>query len=118
MGVNTEDILGYFVRGGEAADMLAALESRLHDLQRSVEELRLRSLEPPGMSVQIMTLPPVTCIMRRYEGHTIREKYNAMYELYSECIRKGYVLSDEPLFAISDRKDYLDGYLGSTPFPF
>ena len=118
MGVNTEDILGYFVRGGEAADMLAALESRLHDLQRSVEELRLRSLEPPGMSVQIMTLPPVTCIMRRYEGHTIREKYNAMYELYSECIRKGYVLSDEPLFAISDRKDYLDGYIGSTPFPF
>ena len=41
-----------------------------------------------------------------------------MYELYSECIRKGYVLSDEPLFAISDRKDYLDGYIGSTPFPF
>ena len=29
----------------------------------------------------------------------------------------GCVLSDEPLFAILDRKDYLEGYIGDTPYP-
>ena len=117
MGLNTEQIIDYFVRGGEASDMLKVLESRLHDLKRSVEEMRLRTMETPGISVQIMTLPAVTCCMRRYMGHTLMDKYNAMYELYSECIRKGYVLSDEPLISISNRYDYLEGYIGSDPYP-
>ena len=117
MGVGNEEIIDYFVRGGEAADMLGVLEGRLHDLQRSVEELRLRALEPPSMSVQMMDLSAVTCIVHRFQGHTIQEKYDAMYALYHECIRRGCVLSDEPLFAISDRKDYLEGYIGQEPFP-
>ena len=86
MGISNEQIINYFVRGGEAADMLAALEDRLHELQRSVEELRLRVREKAGMSVQVMTLPAVTCIMRRYLGCASQEKYNAMYALYHECI--------------------------------
>ena len=57
MGISNEQIINYFVRGGEAADMLAALEDRLHDFQRSIEELRLRVREKAGMSVQVMTLP-------------------------------------------------------------
>ncbi len=117
MGVSNEEIIDYFVRGGEAADILVILESRLHDLQRSVEELRLRVREQDSMSVQVMTLPAVTCIVHRFQGCTVQEKYDAMYALYHQCIRKGYVLSDEPLFAISDRKDYLEGYIGTEPFP-
>ena len=35
------------------------------------------------------------------EGHTIAEKYNAMYDFYGECVRRGYRLSDEPIFTIS-----------------
>ena len=80
------------------------------------EELRLRVREKAGMSVQVMTLPAVTCIMRRYLGCASQEKYNAMYALYHECIRKGYILSDDPLFTISDRKDFLEGYIGKDPF--
>ena len=118
MGANNEEVIDYFVRGGEAADMLAALEDRLHELQRSIEELRLRVQEKAGMSVQVITLPAVTCIMRRYLGYASQEKYNAMYALYHECIRKGYILSDDPLFTISDRKDFLEGYIGRDPFPF
>ena len=117
MGLNTEQIMEYFLRGGEASGMLKVLESRLHDLKRSVEEMRLRAMKASGVSVQIMTLPAVTCCMRRYMGHTIADKYNAMYELYSECIKKGYVLSDEPLMSISNRHDYLEGYIGSEPYP-
>ena len=117
MGVDNEDIIAYFSRGGEATDMLTTLESRLHDLQRSVEELRLRAMEPPCTSVQLMTLPAVTCRIRWSMGLTTADRYAEMYAFYSECVRMGCVLSDEPLFAILDRKDYLEGYIGDTPYP-
>lgn len=117
MGVSNNDIIDYFVRGGEAGDMLANLESRLNDLQRSVEELRLRALTPPCTSVQVMTLPAVTCLMRWSMGLTTADRYAEMYAFYSECVRKGYLLSDEPLFAIMDRRDFLEGYIGDTPYP-
>lgn len=117
MGIDTEQIIEYFGRGGEASDMLAVLESRLNDLRRSVEELRLRAMNQPSISVQIITLPAVTCCMRRCMGYTVQDKYNATYELYSECIRNGYVLSDEPLITISHRHDYWEGYIGDVPYP-
>ena len=71
-----------------------------------------------NISVQMMTLPAVTCRISRCDGHTIAEKYAASYALYADCIKKGYVLSDEPLFTISDRQDYLKGYIGTEPYPF
>ena len=118
MGLRTADITAYFTQGGETSAMLAALESRLHDLQRSVEELRLRAEESGSISVQVMTLPAVTCRIRRCTVLTLEERYNAMYDFYSECVRKGCVLSDEPLFSISERTDYLEGRIDNTPFPY
>ena len=118
MGLSTEEIADYFVRGGDASELLTVLERRLRDLQRSVEEMQLRAADSSGISVQLMTLPAVTCCMRRCEGHTIAEKYACMYDFYSECIKKGYELSDEPLFTISDRHDFLDGHLRDEPYPF
>ena len=117
MGLGTEEITAYFVHGGEAAELLVVLEERLRSLQRSVEEMRLRAAETAAISVQMMTLPAVTCRMRRCEGHTVAEKYAYMYDFYSECVKKGCVLSDEPLFTLSDRQDYWDGYIGDTPYP-
>ena len=75
MGLDTEDIAAYFAHGGEASGMLTVLERRLLDLQRSVEELRLRALEPPCTSVQMMTLPAVTCCMRWSVGLTTADRY-------------------------------------------
>ena len=118
MGFSTDNIVDYFSKGGEASNMLDVLTKRLNDLQRSMEEIRLRAEEKVSISVQIMTIPEVTCCMRRFEGHTIQEKYNAMYEFYGACIRKGYVLSDEPIFSMSDRQDYLDGRIERKPYPF
>lgn len=118
MGLSAEAIAAYFTQGGEVSELLTTLETRLHDLQRSVEELRLRAAEMPNMSVQVMTLPAVTCCMRLCRGHTIAEKYDYMYAFYSECVKKGHVLSDEPLFTAQDRHDYLDGYIGDEPYPF
>ena len=118
MGLDPEEVSEYFIRGGDVSDLLAVLEVRLRDIQRSVEEMRLRAGNEAEMSVQIITLPAVTCCVHRCEGHTIAEKYAAMYDFYSECIRSGCVLSDEPLFTISERQDFLDGYIGSNPYPF
>ncbi len=117
MGLSSEHIMNYFGHGGEASDMLAVLERRLHDLQRSVEEIRLRAMEPPVISVQMMTLPAVTCRISWSTGLTTDDRYKQMYAFYSECVRMDCLLSDEPLFAIMDRKDYLDGYIGDTPYP-
>ena len=118
MGLNVEEIATSFIRGGEASALLAALEKRLLELQRSVEEMRLRTAEGPSTSVQVMQLPAVTCCIRWCKGITYEERYAAMFAFYSECIRKGYVLSDEPLFQISDRKDYLEGYISSEPYSY
>ena len=41
MGLSTEEIADYFVRGGDASELLTVLERRLRDLQRSVEEMQL-----------------------------------------------------------------------------
>mgnify|MGYP002580942535 CR=1 FL=1 len=90
MGLDTEDIAAYFAHGGEASGMLTVLERRLLDLQRSVEELRLRALEPPCTSVQMMTLPAVTCCMRWSVGLTTADRYADMYSFYGECVRRGY----------------------------
>ena len=80
--------------------------------------MRLRAAEGPSISVQMMTLPAVTCCTRRCEGHTIAEKYNAMYDFYGQCVRQGCRLSHEPIFTISERTDYLEGRIGDTPYPF
>ena len=118
MGLGTEEIAGYFAHGGEVTDLLSVLERRQREIDRGVEELRLRAGESGRMSIQIMTLPAVTCCTRRCEGHTIAEKYNAMYDFYGQCVHRGYRLSDEPIFTISERRDYLDGYIGDAPYPY
>lgn len=103
MGLGTEDIAAYFASGGETAVLLAALEEHLHEVARGVEELRLRAGTDTGISVQVLTLPAVTCCRRLCEGHTIAEKYNAMYDFYGECVRRGYRV-DEPIFTVSQRR--------------
>ena len=118
MGLQTDKIARYFSDGGRVADMLAALEVRQREIDRGVEELRLRAGEAARMSIQLMTLPAVTCCARRCEGHTIADKYRDMYGFYGQCVRRGYRLSDEPMFTISQRRDYLEGYITNEPYPY
>ncbi len=77
----------------EERELLAILENRLNLLQRNVEELRIRAMTTPDISVQMMTLPEIVCCTRRYTGLTVQERYDAMYALFHECIENGYVLS-------------------------
>ena len=118
MGLSKEEIISYFKSGGQVADILNELEGRLLDLQRGVEELRLRSAPAESLSVSVITLPETLCCMRKAVGRTVQDKYNAMFDFYGECVRKGCVLSDEPIFTISERSDYLDGYIGNEDFAY
>ena len=65
MGLGTEEIADYLVHGGEEAELLAVPKAHLRDLERSVEEIRLRVANGPSISVQMMTLPAVTFLARR-----------------------------------------------------
>ena len=118
MGFSPEETASYFTKGGDAAELLAILEDKLNLLQRNVEELRIRAITSPDVSVQIMTLPETVCCTRRYIGLTAQEKYDAMYNFFHECIENGYVLSQEPLFVINERTDYLEGRIAAEPYPF
>ena len=81
-----------------------------------MEELRLRSAEPGTYSISEMIIPEIVCVMRKSMGHTIKDKYEASFNAYAECIRKGYRLSGDPLFTISDRSDYLSGHIGEEDY--
>lgn len=82
-----------------------------------MEERGLRAAEGPSTSVQLMTLSAVTCCIRWCRGFTFAERYASIYDFYSECVRKGCILSDEPLFTISDRQDYWEGVIREAPYP-
>lgn len=89
MGLGTEEIVGYFASGGEVTELLSMLEERLRELSRGVEELRLRAGGSGGLSIQLMTLPAVTCCTRRCEGHTIAGEVQRHVRFYGECVRPG-----------------------------
>ena len=116
MGLNSEEIIRYYESGGQIEPLRAALEYRLCELQNGVEELRLRSAEPGTYSISETIIPEMVCFMRKSMGHTIKDKYEASFNAYAECIRKGYRLSGDPLFTISDRTDYLSGHIGEKDY--
>lgn len=118
MGLGKEEILEYFKSGGKTESMLAPLEQKLSMLQRSVEEMRIRSGHWDNLSADIIDLPECVCCVSTQKGLTVSQKYDAMYGFYHECVGKGYALGREPLFAVSERTDYLEGTLTTEPFTF
>lgn len=118
MGFSAAETTSYFAQGGKADELLSILENKLNFLQRSIEEMRLRCMRNPPMSVQMLNLPETVCCVRRHTGMTYQEKYDAMYDFYHECVANGYALAQEPLFIINERTDYLERKLSSAPYPF
>lgn len=117
MGFNAQEASDYFTQGGEAAGLLSILENKLSLLQRNVEELRIRAITSPEMSVQMITLPETVCCTRKYPPLTAQGKYDAAYQFFHECVTNGYVLAQEPLFFVYERTDYLEGRISSESNP-
>lgn len=116
MGFDTEEIADYYASAGRADDLLARLEKKLSALQESVDEMRLRTHDVPDMSVSLIKVPEMTCCVRRFQGASVQNKYNAIYAFFHECVKRGTALAAEPLFIINERTDYLDGRISPEPF--
>ena len=57
MGLGAEEIAGYFARGGEVTELLSVLERRQREIDRGVEELRLRAGESGEFPIVKDTTP-------------------------------------------------------------
>lgn len=118
MGLSTQDTISYFASGGDAAGQLRVMEARLRELERSVEELRIRAAQDVPLRVQVMTLPAVTCCTRRVTDVAEEDAMAAMYDFYGACVRRGCVFARDPLFRVVERTDYLAGHLSAEAQPF
>lgn len=118
MGLSTQDIAAYFASGGDAAEQLRVMEARLRELERRVEELRIRAAEDDSLRVQVVTLPAVTCCTHRVTEVEEADAMAAMYDFYGACVCRGCVIAHEPLFRVIERTDYLAGHLSAEPQPF
>lgn len=118
MGLSNEDIIDFYKSGGQISKILVPLEKMLANLQRSVDELRLKSHNEGDILVEVITLPKTICMMKKGFGLTPKNKFDLMYAFYTECVKRGCVLSNEPLFDILDRNDFLNGYISTEPYPF
>ncbi len=118
MGFTNEETISYYAGKGEAQNLLAIIEEKLSALQESLEEMLLRTQNHPDLSVQMLRLPEVLCCVREHIGQSAEEKYNALYVYLNECIARGDVLSNEPLFLVNHQTDYLDGRLEHGPIRF
>lgn len=118
MGLSNEDIIDFYKSGGQISKILSPLEEMLSNLQRSVEELKIKSHKEGDILIEMINLPQTICMMKKAIGSTPKDKYDAMYAFYTECVKKGCVLSDEPLFDIHERNDFLNGHLTNEPYSF
>ena len=118
IGFSKDEIAGYFSSQGDAVPLLFSLKERIRYLQQFIEEFQIRSLNKPNLFAEITVLPEVVCCVHRATGLSLAEKTAETYNFYHECVRKGYVLTAEPLFVINERTDYLDGRLSAEPSPY
>lgn len=118
MGFSPEEIISYYESGGKADELLTALEQKLSVLQQQIEEIRLRSHDVPDMSLSILKIPETLCCVAKYQGALIQDLYHASYDFFHKCVEKGIALAPKPFFIISERTDYLEGKITSTPHDF
>ena len=118
MGFHPEEIVSYYESGGNADELLAALEEKLSVLQQQIAEMRLRSHDVPDMSLSMITVPETVCCVRKYHGALAQDGYYAAYDFFHECVEKGISFAPIPFFSINERTDYLEGTLLPPPTIF
>ncbi len=109
LGMSYDDIVLYYRSGGSSPELLKRLEERNRILERAYKEIKMRLDKREEITFEFLTLPEYVCFTREYRGATVRDRYQAMVDLYNEAVEKGYKLSySEPLFGITPRTDYLE----------
>lgn len=102
IGLSYDEIHEYFATNGTSEKLLISLKQRMYATRRMYEEMRLRIEKKQSLAFETVTLPKYVCYARKYPGGIAKEKYNAMYALYHEAIKKGLrPLASEPLFTVN-----------------
>ncbi len=110
LGMSYDDIALYYRSGGNSPELLDRMEEKNRIFKRAYEEIKLRVDKREEITFEFLTLPRYVCFTREHRGTTVRERYQAMVDLYNEVIEKGYrPLYSEPLFGVTGRTDYLEG---------
>ncbi len=108
LGMSYDDITLYYRSGGNSPELLERLEEKNRILKRAYKEIKLRLDKREEITFEFLTLPEYVCLTREHRGVSVRDRYQAMVDLYNEAIEKGYRPSfSEPLFGITKRTDYL-----------
>ncbi len=109
LGLSYDDIVLYYRANGNSPELLERIEAKYRILKRAYEEIKLRVDKQDEITFEFLTLPEYVCFIREYRGVSVRDRYQAMVDLYNEAIEKGYRPSfSEPLFGITKRTDYLE----------
>ncbi len=109
LGMSYDDIVLYYRAGGNSPELLKQIEGKYRMLRRAYQEIKMRTDKHQEITFEFLTLPQYVCLTREHRGATVRDRYQAMVDLYNEAVEKGYKLSySEPLFGITPRTDYLE----------
>ncbi len=104
-----DDVVLYYRSGGNSPELLERLEERNCILKRDYKAIKLRLDRRKKITFEFLTLPEHVCLIREHWGVSVRDRYQAMVDLYNEVIGEGYRPSfSEPLFGIAKRTDYLE----------
>lgn len=116
MGFTNEEALHYFSSGGDAEGMLTLVEKKLHLLQWTYEEMKLRALNTEYNSTELVHLDRADYYVERARLCTPQEKNIFAYNAYRNCVEKGYTLAPGPLILIHECDDFLTS--GFPPDPY
>lgn len=118
MGMSYSDALVYFTSGGKSPELLKTLETRLEQLQKAYDEMKLRIASEPRFSLALTQLPQYICYTKEYEGTGPKDKVENMHALLHEVVKKGYrPRIDQSIFCIV-HADFMEGSWSGKPHSY
>lgn len=112
LNMSYNDISLYYNSGGTSVELLEDIRSRLVSLKRTYDEMKLRIDNRIQLRFEFVSLPQFVYYAKEFDSaadmDTRKNKYDNMYNLFSEVIEKGLMpLPGGPLFIIHKCDNFL-----------
>lgn len=118
MGMSYSDALLYYTSGGKSPELLKSLETRLEQMQRAYDEMKLRIANEPRFSLELTQLPQYICYTKEHEGIGPRDKVENMHALLHKALEQGYRPKiDQSIFCIV-HADFMKGSWTGKPHSY
>lgn len=93
VGLSLPEIKGYLGGNMDVEAKTAELEERREMLDRAIEDLKIRRIQPGDLTVHEILLPERLCLCRTIEARDGDHALAAIGEFYDELIHKGVPIS-------------------------